>query len=81
MTSLKVDTGVDIYDGRYHTATLQYNSSSVSLYFDGKLLRTITDTSVIPTAPMDLVVGPRLVTGSEPLTTTFTQTVTSVEVT
>ncbi|MFD8497461.1 hypothetical protein [Amycolatopsis sp. NPDC059657] len=78
--SLKVDTGVNLYDGKYHTATLEYTSSYVKLYFDGKLLQTITDTSVIPTDAMDLVVGPRLVTGSSPLNTTFTQTVGSVEI-
>jgi hypothetical protein len=38
-----------------------YDASRVELYFDGRLLKTITDTSVIPTAPMDYLIGTRLV--------------------
>ncbi|MGI5500707.1 hypothetical protein [Lentzea sp. CA-135723] len=77
--SLKVDTGVDLYDGRYHTATLQYSSSSVDLYFDGRLLMKITDPSVIPADPMSFVLGPRLVAGA-PLSGDFTQTVGAAEI-
>jgi hypothetical protein len=72
--SLKVDTGVDLYDGRWHIGTLEYDASHVSFYFDGKLMHSITDTSVIPTDPMKFIIGPRLVTGSAPLGATFTET-------
>lgn len=52
--SEKVDTGVNLYDETYHHATFQYSSNHVSPFFDGKLLRTITDQSIIPTVAMDL---------------------------
>jgi hypothetical protein len=60
--SLIVDTGVDLYDGSYHVGELAYDASRVELYFDGNLLQTITDTTVIPTDPMDFLLGGRLVT-------------------
>lgn len=72
--SLRVDTGVDLYDGSWHTGTLKYDANSVQFYLDDRLLETINDTSVIPTDPMELVVGPRLV-GPEPLETAFTESV------
>lgn len=78
--SLKVDTGVDLYDGQYHTATLEYNSDRVALYFDDELLEEISDTSVIPTEPMDFILGPRLVSGGDPLTSGFTESVDWVEI-
>ena len=37
--SLKVDTGVDLYTGMYHTGELEYDSSHVSFYFDGVKLQ------------------------------------------
>jgi hypothetical protein len=60
-TSLVVETGVDLYDGSFHIGQLVYDATRVELYFDGKLLSTITDTNVIPTAPMDYLLGTRLV--------------------
>jgi hypothetical protein len=60
--SLVVDTGVDLYDGAHHVGELAYDASRVELYFDGRLLQTIADTSVIPTDPMDFLLGTRLVT-------------------
>jgi hypothetical protein len=60
--SLVVDTGVDLYDGSVHVGQLAYDATRVELYFDGKLLQTITDTTVIPTGPMDFLLGTRLVT-------------------
>ncbi|MBP2479176.1 hypothetical protein JOF53_008048 [Crossiella equi] len=75
VASIKVDTGVNLYDNKYHVATLQYDANAVRLYFDGKLLRTITDRSVIPTDPMAYLLGPRLVTGSAALPSAFTQSV------
>lgn len=60
-TSIKVDTGTDLYDGSYHVGRLVYDRAHVDLYFDGVLLGTITDTRFIPTDPLDLVVGARLV--------------------
>ncbi|MGZ3146342.1 hypothetical protein ACVDFE_30985 [Lentzea chajnantorensis] len=77
--SLKVDTGVDLYDGKYHIATLRYTSSYVDLLFDGRHLMRITDRSVIPTDPMSFVLGPRLVAGA-PLTGNFTQSVGAAEI-
>jgi len=71
--SLKIDAGVDLYDGSYHVGQLEYDSSHVAFYFDGKLMKTITDTSVIPTDAMDLIIGPRLVTGAAPLSADFTE--------
>lgn len=79
-SSLKVDTGKNLYDEEYHTATLEYNSSRVSFYLDGKLLKEITDKSVIPTDPMDLILGPRLVPGGQPLAKGFTESIDWVEI-
>jgi hypothetical protein len=59
--SLVVDTGVDLYDGSVHVGQLAYDATRVELYFDGRLLQTIADTTVIPTAPMDFLLGTRLV--------------------
>lgn len=59
--SLPIDTGVELYDGQYHEASLEYDADHVSLFFDGRLLRTITDKTFIPTDPMDFIIGPRLV--------------------
>ncbi|KAF7557276.1 hypothetical protein G7Z17_g815 [Cylindrodendrum hubeiense] len=78
--SLKVDTGVDLYDEEYHTATLEYDANHVTFYLDGKKLKEITDKSVIPTDPMDFVLGPRLVSGGDALTTGFTESVAWVEI-
>ncbi|KAM5343635.1 hypothetical protein ACJ41O_012172 [Fusarium nematophilum] len=79
--SLQIDTGVDLYDEQYHTATLEYNSSRVAFYLDGKLLKEVTDKSVIPTDPMDFILGPRLVSGGNPLTKGFTESIDWVEIT
>ena len=76
----KIDTGVDLYDGSYHTGTLEYDSTHVSFYFDGKLMKTVTDPNYIPTDPMSFIIGPRLVTGSAPLTADFTETVDWTEI-
>src|SRR5262249_26217829 len=78
--SLKVDTGVDLYDGQLHTGTLEYDATHVSFFFDGKLLQTITDTSVIPTGPMDFIIGPRLVAGARALPAVFTERAGSTEI-
>ena len=78
--SLKVDTGVDLYDEQYHNATLEYDSGRVALYFDGELLQEIKDESLIPADPMELVLGPRLVSGSAPLSQGFTQSIDWVEI-
>jgi beta-glucanase (GH16 family) len=79
--SLKVDTGVDLYDGKLHTGELEYDATHVAFTFDGKLLQTITDTSVIPTDPMDFIIGPRLVTGSQPLPANFVEVADSAQIT
>lgn len=60
-TAIEIDTGVDLYDGTFHTGRLVYDSTHIALYLDGELLQTITDTAFIPTAPMSLVLGTRLV--------------------
>jgi hypothetical protein len=60
--SLRVDTGKDLYDGSFHTGRLVYDATRVELYLDDELLETITDTSVIPTDPLALILGTRLVT-------------------
>ena len=73
--SVKVDLGTDLYDGSFHTATLEYDATQVAFYFDGELMHTITDPDVIPTDPMEFIIGPRLVTGSAPLEDDFTETV------
>ncbi|WP_250004740.1 hypothetical protein [Actinoplanes sp. M2I2] len=81
ITSMRVDTGVDLYDSEWHTATLEYDSERVSFSLDGRHLETITDRTVIPTDPMSLLLGPRLVTGGEPLTGGFKQSIDRVEIT
>jgi hypothetical protein len=78
--SLKVDTGVDLYDGQMHTGVLEYDATHVSFFFDGTLLKTITDTSVIPTDPVDFIIGPRLVTGSAALPVDFVEIADSTEI-
>ncbi len=78
--SIIVDTNVNLYDGTYHVGRLVYDATKVELYFDGKLLHTITDMSVIPTGPMDFLIGPRLVTGSAVLPSEFDETVDSVTI-
>ncbi|MEU9888082.1 hypothetical protein [Sphaerisporangium sp. NPDC051011] len=78
--SIKVDTGVDLYDGKFHTGTLEYASDYVAFYLDDRLLKVINDESVVPTDPMELVIGPRLVDGSQPLDQKFTETVDYVKI-
>ncbi|GAP89871.1 putative glycoside hydrolase family protein [Rosellinia necatrix] len=78
--SVPVDTGVDLYTEEYHNATLEYDSARVAFYFDGKLLHEITDSASIPTDAMDLVLGPRLVDGSEPLTDFFLESIDWVQI-
>ncbi|KEY72839.1 hypothetical protein S7711_10839 [Stachybotrys chartarum IBT 7711] len=80
IVSHRVDTGVDLYDEQWHTATLEYDASHVSFYLDGTLLDTISNVSVIPTDAMDLVLGTRVVPHGLPLTTGFTQSIDWVEV-
>ncbi|KAF4997539.1 hypothetical protein FDECE_12069 [Fusarium decemcellulare] len=77
---LVIETGVDLYDEQYHTATLEYDSAHVAFYLDGRKLGEFTNTSIIPTDPMDFIIGPRLVTGGDPLTKGFTQSVDWVEI-
>jgi hypothetical protein len=60
--ALRVDAGKNLYDGSFHTATLEYDAAHVALYLDGTLLETISDETVIPDGPLDLMVGTRLVT-------------------
>ncbi|WP_127504754.1 hypothetical protein [Actinoplanes solisilvae] len=81
VSSVRVDTGVDLYDGEFHTATLEYDAEHVSFTLDDRLLETITDRTVIPTDPMSLILGPRLVTGAEPLTGEFTESIDRVDIT
>lgn len=78
--SVKVDTGIDLYDEQYHTATLEYNADRVAFYLDGRFMSEITDKTFIPTDPMNFVLGPRLVTGGAPLSTGFTESVDWVEI-
>ncbi|RYP61848.1 hypothetical protein DL769_007537 [Monosporascus sp. CRB-8-3] len=68
---IMVDTGMDLYNEEYHTTTMEYESNRVAFYLDGKLLAEVTGKFFTPTDPMDLVLGPRLVTGREPLTRRF----------
>ncbi|KAM0551347.1 hypothetical protein ACHAPJ_008455 [Fusarium lateritium] len=77
--SIPVDTGVDLYDETWHEATLEYDADRVAFYFDGKLLKEVTDKQYIPTAPMDFLLGPRLVRG-EPMAKGFTQSIDWVEI-
>lgn len=79
-TYREIDVGFNVYDESYHTATLEYDSSHVAFYFDGELQAEITDEQYIPTDPMDFILGPRLVTGSEPLTVGFTESIDWVEI-
>jgi hypothetical protein len=79
-TSIKVDAGRELYDEGWHTATIEYGPAQVKLFLDGDLLKIITDQAVIPTDPMDLIIGPRLISGSEPLTQSFTESVDWIEI-
>ncbi|KAI0424382.1 hypothetical protein F5Y09DRAFT_142671 [Xylaria sp. FL1042] len=77
--SIPVDTSVNLYDEEYHNAMLEYDSEHVAFYFDGNLLHEITDKVSIPTDAMDLVLGPRLVSG-DPLTEFFLESIDWVEI-
>jgi len=77
--SIKVDTGTNLYDGSQHVGKLVYDATRIDLYFDGALLQTITDTRFIPTDPLDLVIGARLVT-TPVLTSRFDMIVDSCEI-
>jgi hypothetical protein len=77
--SIAVDTGKDLYDGSQHTGTLAYDANHVDLYFDGALVQTITDTSVIPTDPLDLILGTRLV-AAPVLTSRFDEMIDGCEI-
>jgi hypothetical protein len=81
IVGIKIDAGVDLYTGGYHTAQLEYDANHVSFTFDGRLLHTITDPGVIPTDPMSFVLGPRVVPGSAPLAADFTETIDSTQIT
>lgn len=59
--AVTIDAGFDLYDGSFHTGELTYDAQHIELTLDGQLLRTIEDTSVIPTASMSFVLGTRLV--------------------
>ncbi|RYP60189.1 hypothetical protein DL770_010049 [Monosporascus sp. CRB-9-2] len=65
---------------RGETEPIMYDSNRVAFYLDGKLFAKVIDKSFIPTDPMDLVLGPRLVTGGEPLTEGFTESIDWVEI-
>ena len=79
--SIPLNVDVDLYDGKYHTAKIDYTSKRIKYYFDGKLIHTVTDKTKIPTNGMELILGPRLVDGAEPLINDFTQKVDWVEIT
>jgi len=72
--------GIAHLESRYHTGLLEYDASHVAFYFDGALLHTITDPTVIPTDPVDFLIGPRLVTGSAALPDPFVESVDSTEI-
>ncbi|GAW20351.1 hypothetical protein ANO14919_098560 [Xylariales sp. No.14919] len=78
--SISADIGVNLYGEEYHNATLEYDYEHVAFYFDGNLLHKTTDMAPIPTDPMDLVLGPRIVTSSEPLTEFFLESFDWVEI-
>lgn len=78
--SVKVDNGVDLYDGTYHIGKLVYTPTRVEYWFDGVLKTTITDPAKIPTDPMDFLIGPRLVNKPN-LTAPFDMYVDYVEIT
>jgi beta-glucanase (GH16 family) len=77
--SLTVDASSDLYDGSFHTGKIVYDSARVEFYLDDELLGTITDTSVIPTDPLTLILGTRLVT-TPVLTSRFDQIIDSCEI-
>lgn len=60
--AIPIDTGGTLYDGTYHTGKLVYDATHIDLYFDDELVQSITDRTVIPTAPLDFYLGTRLVT-------------------
>lgn len=77
---VKVDDGVDLYNGTYHIAKLVVSPTRVEYWFDGVLKSTITDPAKIPTDPMDFLIGPRLA-NSPNLTSEFDMYVDYVEIT
>jgi beta-glucanase (GH16 family) len=76
----EVNVGFNVYDESYHNATLEYDSTRVAFYFDDEPKAEITDQQYIPTDPMDFILGPHLVTGSEPLAEGFAESIDWVEI-
>lgn len=76
----RVDTGVNLYDGQYHTATLEYDAEHVSFFFDGELMKTVTDKQYIPTDAMKFILGPRVVREGGAIERGFTQSIDWVEI-
>jgi hypothetical protein len=59
-----VPLGVSLFNGTWHTATLTYTATKISLDFDGKQMASITDQTKIPTEAMELIPGARVVSGT-----------------
>lgn len=79
--SVKVDLGVNLYSEEYHTGELEWDSNHVAFYFDGKKVAELTDKNLVPTDPMDFLIGARLVDDtSGTLTTGFTESHDWVEI-
>ncbi|HEY1978101.1 MAG TPA: glycoside hydrolase family 16 protein [Candidatus Baltobacteraceae bacterium] len=51
-----VDTGTDLWRG-YHTYGLDWEASRVTWYFDGKAIKSYTDTAHIPHQPMYVILN------------------------
>lgn len=46
------DSNVAIDDGKWHTATIDWDATGVRFYMDGVLFHNVTDPNYIPTTPM-----------------------------
>lgn len=62
-TEVVCQTGVNLFDGNWHTGILIYTSTKITLNVDGKDVGYITDTTTIPTVLMTFVPGARTING------------------
>lgn len=58
-----ITTDASLFNGAWHVAELTYMTTSITLKLDGKPVSSIIDSTKIPTVPMALIPGARVVTG------------------
>ena len=62
-TEILTQTGVTLFDNKWHIVRLYYASEYIVLYFDDKLMYNLKNKNLIPTEEMELIFGARVVSG------------------